>query len=327
MAKKVVLKDVVKKITKMLNIRKPQEETASKAGKKAKTRGFFGARKKELAKKATPQESVKKIAKVTKPKVVKPKVVSKPASPKPKKAKVLEEIISKVTSSEQAQEERKIEESKFDIGVPHNAEAQPSYDIPFQYHKDRAVVLTVDPRFVFTYWEIKQESIHEAMARLGHRAKLTLRFYDVSATGNPEASPSWDIEVFDRLGNWYLRLDYPEQHLCMDVGMKNEFGHFHRIARSNYIKLPRQFLAQPGPLKWMVVSPDGQKVITDVEEYTDADLELLRKILGPYFFDLLMKGQFASIAGSSLEAIFQEISAFRIPMEISSSPSSWSGAR
>ena len=240
----------------------------------------------------------------------------------------LEELISKVSAeTQQPHEERRIEEAKFDIGIPHDKRARPSFEIPYEYEVNRAVILTVDPRFVFTYWEVKPQSIHDAMSHLGHGAKLTLRFYDISANGDPDSSPSWDIEVFDRLGNWYLRLDYPEQLLCLDVGMKNEFGAFHRIARSNIIKLPRQSLAAAGPLKWMIVTPDGQKLISDVEEYTDADLELLKKILGPYFFDLLMKGQFASISGSSVEAIFQDISAFRMPMEISSSPSSWSGAR
>lgn len=280
---------------------------------------------KAVPRKTSPRRSVitkapKKAAKISKPRTAFTRQASKIL-----KSKALEELISRVSATEVQPEERRIEESKFNIGVVHNAEVRPSYDIPLEYLKDRAVVLTVDPRFVFTYWEIKSESLRDALSRMGPSSKLTLRFYDVSATGNPETSPSWDIEVFDRLGNWYLRLDYPEQHLCMDVGVKNGHGHFHRIARSNYIKLPRQALAAPGPLKWMIVSPDGQKIVTDVEEYTEADLELLKKILGPYFFDLLMKGQFASIAGSSLEAIFQEISAFRLPMEISSSPSSWSG--
>jgi len=320
MAKKTALKDVVKRITSAFSIRKTSTKAAKpQPEKKAKEKARPAVAKKETAQKISPQGTLKKIAKIVQPKEARKR------STKVEKEKVLEELISKAIQAEQPQEERLIEESKFDIGVPHNAKAQPSYELPFEYQVDRAVVLTVDPRFVFTYWEIKQESVHHAMSRLGSTAKLTLRFYDVSAAGDPDNSPSWDIEVFDRLGNWYLRLDYPEQHLCMDVGMKNDHGHFHRIARSNYIRLPRQTLAAPGPLKWMVVSPDGQKLVTDVEEYTEADLELLKKILGPYFFDLLMRGQFASIAGSSLEAIFQEISAFRLPMEISSSPSSWSG--
>lgn len=306
---------------------------------KKTTRKTGGKRK--VTKMSTPREVERKIktTRVVAMSAAK-KMARRKAAPLAKKARVarsragrinvghawsLEELISKVSTEPVFQEEHRIEEAKFDIGVQHNGKAKPVYEIPFEYQVDRAVVLTVDPRFVFTYWEVKPESMHNAVSHLGPGAKLTLRFYDISATGDPDKSPSWDIEVFDRLGNWYLRLDYPEQILCLDVGMKNGYGAFHRIARSSVIRLPRQTLAAPGPLKWMIVTPDGQKLISTVEEYTDADLELLKKILGPYFFDLLMKGQFASVAGSSMEAIFQDISAFRMPMEISSSPSSWSG--
>lgn len=297
-----------------------------RAAPKKKVSKKPAAPKKKVAKKAT--KTTPKKATTPRKKVVKAAKrvgVSKRRLVHVTKVSSLEELISKVKAEEiPHHEERRIEESKFDIGVPHNGRAVPAYDIPLEYNFDRAVVLTVDPRLVFAYWEVRQQSIYDAMGKVGPHSKLTLRFYDISATGDPSNSPSWDVEVFDRLGNWYLRLDYPEQILCLDVGLKNEYGVFHCVARSNIIKIPRHSLASPGPLKWMVVSPDGQKIITDVEEYTEADLQLLRKILGPHFFDLLMKGQFASIAGSSLEAVFQEISSLRVPLEISSSPSSWS---
>jgi hypothetical protein len=63
----------------------------------------------------------------------------------------------------------------------------------------------------------------------------------------------------------------------------------------------------------MLVSPAGEKVITEVEEYTDADLELLKKILGPYFFDLFRRGRFASVTGSSAENIFMNLEEIQPP--------------
>lgn len=231
-----------------------------------------------------------------------------------------EEIVSQLSRGRA--EEIVVEGAKFDIGVAHNAHAIPLQDIPGEYGVDRIMLLVVDPRFVFTYWEIRADTLGQVQRHLGSGSKLTLRFYDISHTPCPDAAPSWDVEVFDRLGNWYLRLERPEQQLCIDVGMKSAGGEFHRIARSNILRLPPASLAAPGPIKWMVVTPAGETLISDIEEYTDADLNLLRKILGPYFFDLLMRGRFASIAGSSLEAVFFDVGALRQAHLAGASPSS-----
>lgn len=243
----------------------------------------------------------------------------------------IENIISQL--SDAADEIRHAESTKFHIGVEHNAGAMPEQELPSEYGKDRAVILVVDPRFVFTYWEVRSDSLAEAARHVGDDGKLTLRFYDVSNATTPEQSHFWDIEVFDRLGNWYLKLEYPEQLLCLDIGIKNNQGHFYRITRSNFVKLPQQSLAKPGPIKWMVVTPSGEKSISDVEEYTDADLVLLKKILGPYFFDLLMRGRLSTIAGSSIEGVFYDVNQLSegpgpgaLPSSVSS-VTSWTTAR
>lgn len=293
-----------------------------KKRKTAKKKTKAPAKKAQTRKKKT----TKKQKRPVKKKILATRKRKKAVTRKTGVAKVssIEELLTKVKTHIRLPEEHHIEEKKFDIGVPHNAEAMPHFDIPYEYHTDQAIVLTVDPNLVFAYWEITPHAMQQALSKVGPKAKLTLRFYDISKSGDPSSAPFWDMEVFDRLGNWYLRLDYPEQKLCLDVGMKNDRGHFHCLARSNIIKIPRLALAAPGKLKWMVVSPEGQKIITEVEEYTEADIQLLRRILGPHFFDLLMRGEFASITGSSLEAVFQDVSSLHAPYGVSSSPSSWS---
>ncbi|MFH1873939.1 MAG: DUF4912 domain-containing protein [Pseudomonadota bacterium] len=306
--KKIVAKKAVKKVEKKA-VKKPAKKVAKpdKSKKSSRKKVLISkARtlKKKAAKKISPKKSVRKkrTLKLTK----------------------IEPLLKDIQLEHELTEQRKIEESKFNIGVPENAQAIPLYELPGEYHKDRAVILTISPDFVFAYWGVCQQSMQDAISKIGHNAKLTLRFYDISQVDQVSNAPCWDVEVFDRLGNWYLRLDYPEQKLYMEVGLKNEAGYFYNLSHSNIIKLPRRFIAPPKPLKWMVVSPDGQKVITDIEEYTEADLELLKKILGPHFFDLLMKGKFSTISGSNLEAVFQEISSLRNLEEVSSSPTQWS---
>lgn len=198
--------------------------------------------------------------------------------------------------------EQIVEGAKYELGL-HKPSAFKAHNLPFEYGLTKIVLLIVDPGFIFTYWEVEPRRIEEALEKIGYNSRLTLRFC--------EPARSFDVEVFERIGNWYLRLNQPEELLTVEIGMKNERGEFFRLASSNTMKLPPQGLAAPGPIRWMIVSPDGEKVITEVEEYTEADLELLKKIMGPYFFELLRRGKFAGLATSSLANVFTEISSIK----------------
>lgn len=292
--------------------KKPKKAVAKKAAKKkAPKRKARKAAAKKPARPAVKAPSLsRKMAGIRRPvprmhaRATK-RILSEPDVARMTQPGDIEHILSQI--SDATRDISAARQTKFDIGVKHNGMAFPEQELPSEYGKDRAVLLVVDPTFVFTYWEIRSESLKEAAKHVGPDGRLTLRFYDVGTSYSPEQSNFWDVEVFDRLGNWYLRLSHPDQNICLDIGVKNAQGHFYRITRSNLVKLPQQSLAKPGPIKWMVVTPSGEKAISDVEDYTDADLALLKKILGPYFFDLLMRGRLASITGSSVEAVFYDV--------------------
>jgi hypothetical protein len=235
----------------------------------------------------------------------------------------LENLVAQLSEETYHEHERVVEEAKFDLGVPHDERIQ-AQEIPHEYGLDRVILLVVDPTFVFSYWEVTQASLDEASKHLGADPKLALRFYDTSDGQSPGSCPSWDIEVFDRVGNWYLRLERPDQTLVIDIGLKDDEGRFCAVTRSNYMRTPRPSIAPPGPTTWMTVGPDGEKVVTSIEEYTDADRELLKRILGPHFYGLLVNGQFSSVVGSSMEAVFQDISLLKQPeLMLTSSPTGW----
>lgn len=198
-------------------------------------------------------------------------------------------------------------ESKFQLGPKENAGDFQAHNIPFDYGLNRIILLVVDPKFAFVYWEVQTDKMHEAISAIGNDAKLTLRFHEVNS------SSFWDVSIYERVSNWYLKLAHPERRLWVEIGMKNDRGYFFPIAQSSTMQMPRAGLARPGPIKWMLVSPSGEKVITEIEEYTDADLELLKKILGPYFFDLFRRGRFATITGSSAENIFMSVEEIQPP--------------
>jgi hypothetical protein len=167
-----------------------------------------------------------------------------------------------------------------------------------------AVLITIEPHFVFAYWEITPEAMLKAAEKTGPEARLVLRFFNISGGKAKRSADSFDIEIFDRIGNWYLKLKNPEQRLSFEVGMKGETKSFAPILTSEVIHMPSQMLAHTAPLKWF-------KSIEGVPEIAEANTETLKKTLGPYFFDLLMRGRFDSVINSSIEAIFHDIPSLR----------------
>jgi uncharacterized protein len=209
------------------------------------------------------------------------------------------------SSSSAAQKEyfREVPEQK---GVPQFApKARDKFatgELPFEYFKDRIALLVIDPNFFYIYWEATNPKLDQARNVIGWDGKMTVRVYDVTDINfnGYNAHSSVDIEVYERIGCWYIRLDKANRDLIVDIGLKNSAGHFYLIARSNHAKLPPLHMAPEGPIKWMAVDDLGNYVITDIEEYTEADLILLRKILGDDLFKRFLTGEFRGMLFSTV---------------------------
>lgn len=176
---------------------------------------------------------------------------------------------------------------------------------------DTLTLLIVEPYFVFTCWDISDASMMAATDAIGQRAKLTLRYYDITHSPDLSSSRYWDLEIFDKVGNCYLKLEKPEQRLYLEIGMKDETGSFIKISGSDVMYMPDEIISKPGPMKWLKVAAATalSSEVNDNLEYMDADHKLLKKILGPYFYDILMRGRFSSIINSTMEAMFHLLSA------------------
>ncbi len=195
-------------------------------------------------------------------------------------------------------------------------------EIPFEYNTDRITLLVIDPTFTYVYWEITDGKLNEGKNIAGWDSNLTLRVYDVTDIdfNGFNAHSFVDTEIYERIGCWYIRLDKANRNLVVDIGLKNSQGHFHSITRSNFAKLPPLHMAPEGPIKWMAVDDLGNYVITEVEEYTEADLILLRKILGEDLFRRFLTGEFK---GMLFSTVFKKVPDLKeISLEFPSSPTS-----
>ncbi len=172
-----------------------------------------------------------------------------------------------------------------------------------------AATLTIAPHYVFTYWEINPLSMLEATQKVGTNANLILRYYDISENAYLDQCTFWDVEIFDRIGNWFLRLSNPSQKLLMKVGMRGQVDDFSEIIHADSLLISHQSIATPGPLKWLnQKQSDNTLTSQNQDDYIDVDTDMLKKMMGPYFYDLFMRGRFTSIDDSNIESIFYPLS-------------------
>ncbi|GEM_PF-2881593 len=118
-------------------------------------------------------------------------------------------------------------------------------ELPENYGTTALVLLTVDPFWIFAYWEIIPQAISDLMNRLGPRASsgggYVLRIYDVTAVefNGSNAHSSFDLPVDLWARSWYINLWSSEKSLVSDLGYLLPNGQFFLLVRSNVVQTPR----------------------------------------------------------------------------------------
>jgi hypothetical protein len=127
--------------------------------------------------------------------------------------------------------ESEAQEERVEVGTATDPE------IPTEYGVNRVVALVRDPWWIHSYWEVTQDGIGETHQKLADpESRLTLRVYDLSE--RTDLTHFWDIEIYNRVGNWYVDVGRPDRNFLIDIGMKSRSGAFATIARSNLAHTP-----------------------------------------------------------------------------------------
>ncbi len=317
---KAVKKSVSKTTKKTVEKKTPAKKTTVKKAETKKPAVKKIIVKKAEVKKTAVKKTVAKKAAVKKP-AVKKVAVKKTTVKKPK-------VLVKVKEPDYRINEE-LTLTKYETGAhtsPQVYHKDPMHteEPPHGYDVNRVVILPVDPKFAFIYWEVRQDTIDSVRHAFGG-GKLTLRVYDVTNIefNGYNAHEWWDMEVHHRMGTWYLRHHKSDRNLMVDIGIKSHDGNFHAISRSRAIYFPRDFMVGPGKILWMLVDEFGNKLISDIEDYTDADLELLKKLMGAERFKRFMKGGLDIFLGASAWGRIPIIDTY---VELEAMPSSRSGS-
>lgn len=223
-------KKKIRKVKVKAKVESRKEKTAGKRKKKetkrVKVKKEQGTEKKKVAKKAK-----KKVTSL-----LGKKVEIKQSTAKPQK---------KIMHKEVSIAEKKTREKK-KVMLPQKEKRYPPLPVeilPEEYGEDSIALMTVDPRKLFIYWEVTEESFKK------HKGILNIKLYDVMGIefDGTNAKSCFDIVVNSGIGNLYLVVN-PGKEFIADIGIVDSSGTFSVVARSNRVSTPRAEVLEKGIL-------------------------------------------------------------------------------
>ncbi len=203
-------------------------------------------KKADIVKALLKEEKVKKEKKTSK--AVK-KVEGKPKAKEPaKKPKARIAVKEKKIAVPSVKKEFPIKQT---VPMPPMAVSQPP-ELPEEYGENRITLMTRDPQWLYAYWEVKEDTLRETSKKL-KGGNLCLRVYDVTGVefNGDNANRFLDINVYERIGNWYIDVRQPDSEFIADIGVKDNTGHFMSIARSNKTSTPKTWVSKEKGEQWI----------------------------------------------------------------------------
>jgi len=130
-------------------------------------------------------------------------------------------------------------------------------ELPSSYEQDKIILQVRDPRWLHTYWELRNQTIEGLKNKLGddfYRAKKILRVYDVTniVFNGSNANSFFDIQYNDFANSWYIDTAGPGRSWCVDLGLMLTDGRFITILRSNVVSTPLDSPSWITDEEWMI---------------------------------------------------------------------------
>ncbi len=155
--------------------------------------------------------------------------------------------------------QEEVERGRFDLGVEQESlldVVSLQENLPRGYGDDKIVLLVRDPHWIYSYWEIQELTIKQALAEHGFSeqyAQKVLRVYLGDETKYQ------DVEVEGLINNWYLNLGLPNTEIFVDLGIRVQ-GIFISLVRSNRVRTPRAEMSEVIDDQWMSLEEDYRKL-------------------------------------------------------------------
>lgn len=136
-----------------------------------------------------------------------------------------------------------VESTKFTHPEPSRMRKMAPQDLPWEYGRDSLILHVRDPWWVYSYWEVRADTLQSIKDKLKDSfsgARRVLRVYDVTAVifDGTNAHRSFDIFLSEHAREWYIDVGEPGRSWCADYGLLLPDGTFVTILRSNVIHTP-----------------------------------------------------------------------------------------
>ena len=143
--------------------------------------------------------------------------------------------------------------------------ALPVDTIPWGYGQSRIYALARDPDWLYIYWEITDESIHQAVERLGcanAEFGFCLRIYDTSARqfDGTNAHGHFDKPVDRYARDAFVHIGKPRTSAHVEIGVTSSTGEFCAIARSGRAVFPPKYPSDERSVQWLTVQDNASSV-------------------------------------------------------------------
>lgn len=138
------------------------------------------------------------------------------------------------------------------------------FDIPDSYGKDKLVLLPVNPKWVYAYWDFSSGLIQRLLAE-----KPVLRLHDVTNIifNGKNAHKTKEIQISSFAGNWYFNVDLSDADYLAEIGYYKS-GEFFPLLRSNLVRTPSDHPKFGKTEKWIDLSARKARevVVSDDEK-------------------------------------------------------------
>jgi len=154
--------------------------------------------------------------------------------------------------------------------------------LPEGYGSTEAVLLPRDPFWMFTYWEISENTLNRLIKEIGvdnfEKSKKVIRVYKIGDNGMSDGF--FDVPIVLEAKNWYVNVSECGKTYECEIGIITPDGRYIGIVKTNRVTLPKSSVSDVIDEKWMSVNQEFEKLleISGVEYIGKGSLDIAKSL-------------------------------------------------